>query len=90
MEANNINQCFIVCFSDGSYSFTWDSDQIDSLPDIVESGWHDEDYPPPNSIPQDIVNIMAERPNLYDTHPDWDLGITNDGFRILDDLFFKS
>ena len=35
-----------VLFSDGSYSsFTWDSDQIDSLPDIVESGWYDEDYP---------------------------------------------
>ena len=32
---------------------------------------------------------MAERPNLYDTHPDWDLGITNDSFRILDDFIFQ-
>ena len=77
-----------LLFSDGSHSsFTWDSDQIDSLPDIVESGWYDEDYPPPNSIPQDIVNIMAERPNLYDTHPDWDLDInSNDSFTILNDF----
>ena len=61
-------------FSDGTYSqFTWDSNQIDFLPDIVEMGWYDDEDPPPNTISQDIVNIMAERPNLYDLYPEWDL-----------------
>ena len=75
----------LIVFDDGSVShFIWDTNQIDSLPDNVEMGWYEQDYPPPNSISQDIVNIMAERPNLYDIYPDWDLNSDENLSRLLD------
>lgn len=70
----------IVPFEDGSWVyFVWDSSNIDNLENLVESGWYDDTDPPPNTIPQDFVNLMAERPNLYDLNPDFDILLSEDG-----------
>ncbi len=82
-----------IPFEDGSYIyFIWDSNQIDNLQDIVESGWYDETDPPPDVIPQDIVNLMTERPNLYDLYPEFDITFPDgsmDNFNIMINWFYE-
>ena len=71
----------IVPFEDGSWVyFVWDSSNIDNLENLVESGWYDDTDPPPNTIPQDFVSLMAERPNLYDLNHDFDIVLSGDEF----------
>lgn len=71
----------VVPFEDGSWVyFVWDSSNIDNLENLVESGWYDDTDPPPNTIPQDFVSLMAERPNLYDLNPDFDIVLSGDEF----------
>ena len=82
-----------VPFDDGSYIFfEWDTNQIDNLQDIVESGWYDEVDPPPDAIPQDIVNLMTERPNLYDLYPEFDITYPDgsmDNWTIMMNWFYE-
>ena len=63
-----------IPFEDGTYvNLQWDSNAIDNLENLQESGWYDDEDPPPNTIPQDQVNLMADRPDLYDLYPDFDV-----------------
>lgn len=82
-----------VPFEDGSYiNFSWDSNAIDNLENLQESGWYDDEDPPPNTIPQDQINLMADRPNLFDLYPDFDVASGQPGteeFAILYDWFIE-
>ena len=82
-----------VPFEDGSYvNFLWDSNAIDNLENLQESGWYDDEDPPPNTIPQDQINLMADRPDLFDLHPNFDVASGQPGteeFTIIWDWYVE-